>query len=162
MDDTVKSPADINRAMQLTTLAGISRIAGATPAEKLVTVNYPKSPISEAYRVLRTNLQFSSLDRPVKTIVVTSPNPVEGKSTTAANLGVVMAQAGKRVILVDADLRRPVIHRMFGLENKDGLTTALVLTRRPSTAISSRPGSRTCGCCRPAAAQPVGCWARGG
>ena len=126
MDDTVKSPADINRAMQLTTLAGISRIAGATPAEKLVTVNYPKSPISEAYRVLRTNLQFSSLDRPVKTIVVTSPNPVEGKSTTAANLGVVMAQAGKRVILVDADLRRPVIHRMFGLENKDGLTTALV------------------------------------
>ncbi len=126
MDDTVKTPADISRAMQLTTLAGISRIAGASPAEKLVTVNYPKSPISEAYRVLRTNLQFSSLDRPVKTIVVTSPNPVEGKSTTAANLGVVMAQAGKRVIVVDADLRRPVMHRMFGLENREGLTTALV------------------------------------
>jgi len=126
MDDTVKTPADIERAMKLTTLAGISRIAGATPAEKLVTISYPKSPISEAYRVLRTNLQFSSLDRPVKTIVVTSPNPVEGKSTTAANLGVVMAQAGKRVIVVDADLRRPTMHRLFGLDNREGLTTALV------------------------------------
>ena len=126
MDDTVKTPADVSKTMDLTTLAGISRIAGASPAEKLVTVNYPKSPISEAYRVLRTNLQFSSLDRPLETIVVTSPNPVEGKSTTVANLGVVMAQAGKRVILVDADLRRPTIHRLFGLENKDGLTTTLV------------------------------------
>jgi tyrosine-protein kinase len=126
MDDTVKTPADVNRSMQLTTLAGISRISGTSPAERLVTVNYPKSPISEAYRVLRTNLQFSSLDRPLKTIVVTSPNPVEGKSTTVANLGVVMAQAGKRVIVVDADLRRPTMHRLFGLDNREGLTTALI------------------------------------
>jgi protein-tyrosine kinase len=92
----------------------------------LITVKHPKSPISEAYRVLRTNLQFSSLDQPLRTLVVTSPNPVEGKSTTVANLGVVMAQAGKSVIVVDADLRRPVLHRIFQLNNDRGLTDVLL------------------------------------
>jgi len=126
LDDTIKTPTDVDRTMHLTTLAGISRIAGKSPEEKLITAKYPKSPISEAYRVLRTNLQFSSLDRPLRTLVVTSPNPVEGKSTTVANLGVVMAQAGKSVIVVDADLRRPVQHRIFGVDNSRGLTDALL------------------------------------
>ena len=126
LDDTLKTPEDVARATKLTTLAGISRIAGGKREERLVTVSHPKSPISEAYRVLRTNLQFSSLDRPLRTLVITSPNPVEGKSTTVANLAVVMAQAGNRVIVVDADLRRPVMHRLFGLENKEGLTTLLL------------------------------------
>jgi succinoglycan biosynthesis transport protein ExoP len=131
LDDTIKTPADVDQAMHLTTLAGISRIPGDKLPEKLIAVKHPKSPISEAYRVLRTNLQFSSLDTPLRTVVVTSPNPVEGKSTTVANLGVVMAQTGKSVILVDADLRRPVLHRVFGVENEQGLTDAL-LNAEPS------------------------------
>ncbi len=131
LDDTVKTPADVEKIMHLTTLAGVSRIPGDRYREKLITVKHPRSPISEAYRVLRTNLQFSSLDRPLRTLVVTSPNPVEGKSTTVANLGVVMAQAGKSVILVDADLRRPVLHRVFQVENDRGLTDAL-LSEEPS------------------------------
>jgi len=126
LDDTIKTPDDVEKAMHLTTLVGISRIPGEKPADKLITIKHPKSPISEAYRVLRTNLQFSSLDHPLRTLVVTSPNPVEGKSTTVANLGVVMAQSGKRVVLVDADLRRPVQHRIFQLDNERGLTDALL------------------------------------
>jgi non-specific protein-tyrosine kinase len=126
LDDTIKTPSDVEKAMHLTTLAGVSRIPGDRYREKLITVKHPRSPISEAYRVLRTNLQFSSLDHPVRTLVVTSPNPVEGKSTTVANLGVVLAQDGKRVILVDADLRRPVQHRVFQVENDRGLTDVLL------------------------------------
>jgi capsular exopolysaccharide synthesis family protein len=75
---------------------------------------------------MRTNLQFSSLDHPIRSMVVTSPNPVEGKSTTLANLGVVMAQAGKSVILVDSDLRRPTLHKIFQVPNKTGLTNVLL------------------------------------
>jgi succinoglycan biosynthesis transport protein ExoP len=126
LDDTIKTPEDVEKATALTTLVGISRIPGEKMREKLITVQHPKAPISEAYRVLRTNLQFSSLDKPLRTLVVTSPNPVEGKSTTVANLGVVMAQAGKSVILVDADLRRPVLHRIFQIDNQKGLTDALL------------------------------------
>ncbi len=94
--------------------------------ESLITVTTPRSPISEAYRTLRTNLEFSSLDRPVKTMVVTSPGPEEGKSTTLANLAVTLARAEKRVILVDCDLRRPSQHQIFGLKNGVGLTTMAV------------------------------------
>ncbi len=94
--------------------------------ESLITVATPRSPISEAYRTLRTNLEFSSLDKPVKTMVVTSPGPEEGKSTTLANLAVTLAQAEKKVILVDCDLRRPSQHQIFGLKNGAGLTTMVV------------------------------------
>lgn len=126
LDDTVKTPDDIARVTGLTTVGAITRIEGKEQMEKLITARYPKSPISEAYRVMRTNLQFSSLDQPLRSLVVTSPQPTEGKSTTVANLGVVMAQAGKRVVLVDSDLRRPTLHKFFGVSNKEGLTTALL------------------------------------
>jgi len=92
----------------------------------LITVSEPRSPISEAYRTLRTNLDFASLDRTLKTLVVTSAGVGEGKSTTLANLAIVSAQAGRRVLLVDADLRRPTLHKLFDLPNEKGLTTAIM------------------------------------
>jgi len=96
------------------------------PSDSLVTLTKPRSPVSEAYRTLRTNLEFSSLDKPVKTMVVTSPGPEEGKSTTLANLAVTLAQAEKEIILVDCDLRRPSQHEIFGVNNGVGLTTMVV------------------------------------
>jgi capsular exopolysaccharide synthesis family protein len=95
-------------------------------AGRLVTEKDPTAPASEAYRTLRTNIQFAGLDHPVKSIVVTSSSAGEGKTTTVANFGVVLAQGGARVCLVDSDLRRPTLHRLFELENTRGLTTALV------------------------------------
>jgi capsular exopolysaccharide synthesis family protein len=93
---------------------------------ELITVSEPRSPISEAYRTLRTNLDFAGLDQTLKTLVVTSAGVGEGKSTTLANLAVVSAEAGRKVILVDADLRRPTLHQIFGLDNGEGLTTAMM------------------------------------
>ncbi|MFQ5648571.1 MAG: GumC family protein [bacterium] len=93
---------------------------------RLVTHFKPKSPVSEAYRTLRTNLQFSDAKRQLRSILVTSPGPGEGKSTTAANLAIAISLQGTRTIIVDADLRRPVTHRIFGLEKSRGLTNVLV------------------------------------
>ena len=88
----------------------------------LITLSNPRSPISEAYRTLRTNLEFTSLDKPIRAMVVTSAAPEEGKSTTLANLAVTIAQAGKKVILVDCDLRRPSLHQIFSARNTPGFT----------------------------------------
>jgi succinoglycan biosynthesis transport protein ExoP len=126
LDDTIKSPDDIIQALGLSPLGAISRISGKSYPDKLVAAIHPRSPISEAYRILRTNIQFSAVDRPLEALLVSSPNPVEGKSITLANLGVVMAQAGLSAILVDSDLRRPVLHKVFDLPNKEGLTTVLL------------------------------------
>ncbi|MDA8188948.1 MAG: CpsD/CapB family tyrosine-protein kinase [Dehalococcoidales bacterium] len=94
--------------------------------DDLITITDPKSPVSEAYRTLRTNIQFSSLDKPLRTLLLTSTGPDEGKSTTLANLGITFAQAGNRVILVDCDLRRPSLHEIFGLDNATGLTNLFI------------------------------------
>jgi capsular exopolysaccharide synthesis family protein len=94
--------------------------------DHLITVADPRSPVSEAYRTLRTNLDFSSLDKPIKTMLITSAGPEEGKSTVLANLAVTTTQAGRKVILVDCDLRRPTLHHIFNLKNDVGLTTMVV------------------------------------
>ncbi|AXI10474.1 polysaccharide biosynthesis tyrosine autokinase [Oceanobacillus sp. 143] len=86
----------------------------------------PKSPISEQYRTVRTNIQFSSVDNEIKSLIVSSSGPAEGKSTTVANLAVVYAQAGKKVLLIDADLRKPTVHYTFRLDNLRGLSNILV------------------------------------
>ncbi|MGW6301706.1 CpsD/CapB family tyrosine-protein kinase [Peribacillus butanolivorans] len=91
----------------------------------LIALTNPKSPITEQYRIIRTNIQFSSVDKEIKTIVVTSAEPNDGKSTTAANLAIVLAQEEKKVLLVDADLRKPSIHYAFNLSNIHGLTSVL-------------------------------------
>ena len=97
-----------------------------TAVSALVAHADPKSPAAEAYRTLRTSIQFAGLDHKCRTVVVTSSSPGEGKSTTVANFGVVSAQAGARVLVVDSDLRRPMLHRIFGLGNGRGLSTALL------------------------------------
>lgn len=93
---------------------------------KLVTIKAPKSPAAEAYRTLRTNIQFSSFDYRVKIIVITSSGPSEGKTTTSCNLAIVTAEAGKRTILLDCDMRNPKIHKVFGLSNQEGISDVLV------------------------------------
>ncbi len=95
-------------------------------ASTLVTRFAPRSPISEAYRALRTNIQFLRIDEPLKTLVISSPGPSEGKSTTVANLAITTAVAGARTLLVDADLRRPVVHSLFGLDREPGMINMLV------------------------------------
>lgn len=96
------------------------------PEKMLIAYHDPRSPVAEAFRTLRTNLQFAALDGPLKSILLTSAGPGEGKSTVAANLAIAVAQAGKRVILVDADLRRPRLHSLFSLPNGIGLTNLLI------------------------------------
>jgi capsular exopolysaccharide synthesis family protein len=92
----------------------------------LITLTEPKSAASEAYRMLRTNIQFAGLDQAPRNIVFTSAAPGEGKTTSVANFGVVAAEAGSRVCLVDSDMRRPALHKLFGLQNTRGLSTALL------------------------------------
>jgi len=92
----------------------------------LITLTDPRNPAAEAYRTLRTNLTFAALDKPIETLVVTSAAPGEGKSTVLANLAVTMAQGERHTILVDADLRRPGLHEIFGVANDRGLTTMIV------------------------------------
>ena len=126
LDDTLKTSEDVRSHLNMTVLGAIYRIQGKEYPNKLITLKHPRSPTSEAYRVLRTNLQFSAIEHPLRTLMVTSSNPLEGKSVTAANLAAIMAQAGKRVALVDADMRRPTQHHIFEMSNSVGLTTALL------------------------------------
>lgn len=100
-------------------------VDGQTYATSLVAILNPISPVAESYRRLRTNLQFSDPDHPAQVIVFTSPGPGEGKSVTAMNLAAAIAQGGRTVIYVDADLRRPVGHKMMSVAREPGLTDAL-------------------------------------
>ncbi len=126
LDDTIKTPDDISRVSGLSTLGAIARLKEAGGTRQLIAWLRTKAPESEAYRTLRTNIQFSSVDNPVRSLLITSSGPGEGKSTTTANLAVVLAQTSQRVIVVDTDLRRPVLHKVFGVPNNTGLTTALL------------------------------------
>lgn len=94
-------------------------------SEGLVTVLDPSNVVTEAYRTLRTNLLYSLVDLPLQVVVLTSPRLGEGKSTTCANLGVVLAQADKNVLVLDCDMRRPSMHKIFGVRNFHGLTNIL-------------------------------------
>ncbi|MAG36718.1 MAG: capsular biosynthesis protein [Dehalococcoidia bacterium] len=91
----------------------------------LVTLTHPRSPAAEAYRTLRTNVQFAGGDQAVRTMLITSAGPDEGKSAAAANLAITLAQADHSVVLADCDLRRPVQHQLFGLQSQPGLTDML-------------------------------------
>lgn len=97
---------------------------------RLVTIMDPNSPAAEAYRTVRTNLLYSLVDLPLQVVVMTSPGPREGKSTTCANLGVTLAQADKKTLLLDCDFRKPVLHKVFGLRNVWGIVNVLAGERK--------------------------------
>jgi len=126
LDDTIKSAEDLETATGLVTLGSVARFRQPKkPSEALMVRTRPR-PETEAFEILRTNVQFSTLDRPGQTLLVTSANPGDGKTTTVANLALAFARAGKRVIAVDSDLRRPYLHKLFGLANSSGLTNVLL------------------------------------
>ena len=133
LDDTVKTPDELLAQTGLSTLATIGFIEGDKPSDRLITHKTPRAPTSEAYRVLRTNLSFAAVDTGLKSLLVTSSSPAEGKSTTSANIAVVIAQTGQKVVLVDADLRKPSQHKVFDISNNQGLTTALIDHHTPIT-----------------------------
>lgn len=124
LDDTLKSKEDITRVLAAPTLGEIGIVRNRN--DKLITAIEPRSANAEAYRMLRTNISFSSIDKPIKTILVSSGSPGEGKSITAANLAVTMAQAGYRTVLMDCDLRKPTQQKLFGTSNDMGLTNGLL------------------------------------
>lgn len=126
LDDTVKTAEDLETT-GLVALGGVARFPRPrTETESLMVGSQRRSSAAEAYKVLRTNVEFSTLDRPGQSLLVTSANPGEGKTTTVANLALAIAQTGKRVVVVDSDLRRPNLHKVFGLSNTGGLSSALL------------------------------------
>ena len=126
LDDTLKDPDEVQKQLGLVTLGAIPQMDGSSSGDELAMLVGGQSAATEAYRVLRTNLQFASVDRPLHTLMIASSSPSEGKSLTVSNLAVALAQAGQRVILMDTDLHRPRVHRLFGLSNNIGVTTALL------------------------------------
>jgi tyrosine-protein kinase len=126
LDDTIKSEREVQQRFGLTVLGVISR--NTIPDSYLITDYQPRSPVSEAYRMMRTNILFSNIGKPVDTLLVTSAEPQEGKTTIASNLAVVNAQNGRDVTLIDCDLRRPTVHKRFKLSNRSGFSTLFIST----------------------------------
>lgn len=128
LDDSIRDPEAIQQVAGLSTLGSITQMKGdrgRSEIYQLAAILYPRSTVTEAYRKLRANIEFASVDTPIKTLLVASAISGEGKTVTAANLAVVFAQTGRTVLLVDADLRKPGVHAVFGLANTDGLTSLL-------------------------------------
>jgi non-specific protein-tyrosine kinase len=151
LDDRIKTPQDLYNVIDIPLLGTIARIASkrtkvqknenlAQLDQSLITVLEPRHPTTEAYRSLRTNLQFSSIDSQLDSLLITSASPGEGKTTTAANLAIVIAQSGRSVILIDADMRKPRQHHFFSLSQSPGLTEALIASDvAPSNYVRATP-----------------------
>jgi capsular exopolysaccharide synthesis family protein len=121
LDDTLKDPEDINKVLNLPVLGSLSEVKQGQNEAEYVEEN-PRSAIAEAFRTLRTNLEFVAIDQPLDTILITSPGVSEGKTSVATNLAIVMAQGGKSVVLLDADMRSPSIHEVLKVSNSVGLS----------------------------------------
>lgn len=128
LDDSIRDADAVQEVTGLSTLGQIPQMRGErgrSEIYRLATLLYPRSGVAEGFRSLRANVEFASVDVPIRTLLVTSAVPDEGKTVTAANLAVVFAQAGRRVLLVDGDLRKPSVHTIFALPNTHGLTSML-------------------------------------
>lgn len=142
LDNRVRDEDDAKRALNLPILASVPLLK--TSPDNLLLRDDKPSILLEHYRMLRTNISFSGIDAPIKSVVITSSVPNEGKSTCAANLAVAAALSGEQVILVDCDLRRPTAHKLFGLPNEVGLTNVAMGTATLESAIrdTATPGLR--------------------
>ncbi|MEY2404229.1 MAG: tyrosine-protein kinase, partial [Acidimicrobiaceae bacterium] len=143
LDDRIHGKVDVERASGGLTVVGlIPAVPGWRDRSfaELITIDLPNSASAEAYRSLRTSLQFLGLERETKVVQVTSSTSGEGKTTTVANLAVALADAGKRVIVVDCDLRRPRIHTFFGLDHDLGITSVLLGDTPLADAVRPAPG----------------------
>lgn len=148
LDETIRSRDEVVKLTNLPVLAMIPRIKGVARGEgkgflrrersvsdRLVTRNDVGNPVSEAYRAFRTNITFLDLDNPPRLLVLTSPGPSEGKSTSAANLAITLAQQSTQALLIDCDLRRGIVHRVFETAKEPGLTDILLGTATLDTAL---------------------------
>jgi capsular exopolysaccharide synthesis family protein len=126
LDDRFRGRPDVEQAMEAPVLATVPRFPKERRSRELIVVSEPKGAASEAYRNLRTSLQFLLTQRGAKTLLITSPSEHEGKTATTANLGFALAQAGQNVILVSGDLRRPQLEKYFGVKAEVGLSTYLL------------------------------------
>lgn len=143
LDDTLKSKDDFHRAAGGMPVVGVipRMTAWKNKAEpRLVSLTEPSSPAAEAYRTLRTSIQFIGVDRSMGTLQVTSPTSADGKTTTIANLAVALARAGQRVTVMSCDLRRPRIHEFFNMSNSVGFTSVLVGAASLSSALQDVEG----------------------
>lgn len=139
LDNTVKPEMDVQALTGAPMLATVSQLAKLEPGGRQVyTMSQPQSAAAESLRLLRTNLEFASASESIHALTVSSPSPGEGKSTTAANLGVVMAQSGLATVVIDADLRKPTQNRIFGVENHTGLTTLLTHPEQSWTEVAKK------------------------
>ena len=121
LDRTIKDPQEVQKRFDLPVIGVVPVVEG----NKLFSLSDPRSPPAEAFRTLRTNIQYSSIDKPVKSILVTGANPYCGKTTISSNLGVTLARSGAKVLLVDADMRRPMLHKMFSIRSEPGLSSLI-------------------------------------
>lgn len=124
-DHSLRTPEEVAQALGLTTVGAIPPIRGKHAHDTLVVNHDPFSPAFESYRLLRSKIQFMAVEHHGRTVMITSPGHSEGKSLTAANLGIVTAQAGLRTVLIDANLREPVLHDLFQVSNDQGVTHLL-------------------------------------
>ncbi len=125
LDNTIKSPDEIETRFNVPVLGMIELLKPEKGAIEEIVLKEPRSNLAENYRVIRTNILLSSADKHPKNIVIASTSPQDGKTATAVNLATILAQSGAPVLIVDADLRRPRIHKIFGIDNKVGLSTYL-------------------------------------
>jgi non-specific protein-tyrosine kinase len=127
LDDRLRGRSDLEVRLEAPVLAVIPRVAKWRKRADVVTISIsePKSAAAEAYRTLRTSVLFAAAQQKAKVLLITGPHPGEGKTSTVANLGIVLAQSGKRVIIVSTDLRKPRLHKFFGAANDRGVTTIL-------------------------------------
>jgi capsular exopolysaccharide synthesis family protein len=141
LDESIKSEDDLESTSGLPTLASVPAVNGWRDREGalLVSLTDPMSPAAEGYRALRTSLQYLSLTEPIKTLLVTSTQPNEGKSTTVANLAVAFARADLKVVVLSCDLRRPRVHEFFGVPNDVGVTSVLMGDAEVSEAAVKVP-----------------------
>ena len=133
LEDEIRDPSELSQRWGIPVIGVITNFSASQ--EPLITLSKPRMPVSESFRSLRTNLQFSGIDAPLKTLLITSASPSDGKSSVAANLATVIAQSDKEVVIVDGDMRRPTMHKVFKLSNRLGLSDYFIRTPDKMTGV---------------------------